>query len=218
MVQKQSTSSIAVYDIEGKQTGVLAMPKKIFEMKVADALLAQYVRMYLANQRQGTQSVRTRAEVIGSTRKIYKQKGTGRARHGSRKAPIFVGGGSAHAPKPRSYSMKMNKKQKIKALYGSLSQKVAHGQITIVDGFLDIEAKTKKMIMILKNLKLDQKKNILLVAPKNKNESLYKASRNINKITYIDIHSLNAYRILQHQHIIFPQEALNDILREGEIS
>lgn len=211
MVQKKSVFTITVYDIAGKQTGVLDLPQDIFDVKASPALLAQYVRVYLANQRQGTQSVKTRGEVIGSTRKIYRQKGTGRARHGSRKAPIFVGGGSAHAPKPRDYSLKLNKKQKIKALYGALSQKVEEKQITIVEGLLDISAKTKDMMNILKNLSLSQKKRLLLICPKKNNTALCQASRNIANIDYITTGSLNAYAILSYPHLIFAKEAVMEL-------
>lgn len=211
MVQKKSVFSITLYNTEGLESGSFELSKKIFGSKVSDALIAQYVRVYLANQRQGTQSVKTRGEVIGSTRKIYRQKGTGRARHGSRKAPLFVGGGSAHAPKPRDYSLKLNKKQKIKALYGALSQKVEEKQITIVEGLLNISAKTKDMMNILKNLSLSQKKRLLLICPKKNNTALRQASSNIANIDYITTGSLNAYTILSYPHLIFAKEAVMEL-------
>lgn len=208
LTEKRSSLEVKIYNIEGQEIDKTMLPKEIFEVKASPALLAQYVRVYLANQRQGTQSVKTRGEVIGSTRKIYRQKGTGRARHGSRKAPIFVGGGSAHAPKPRDYSLKMNKKQKIKALYGALSQRAQEEKITIVEGLLDIAAKTKHMSKILKNLSLDQKKRLLLISPQKNHVSLYQAVRNIAYVDCVDVESLNAYTILRCSHLIFAKEAL----------
>ncbi len=209
--EKKSFLETSVYDIEGKEISTFPLPKEIFDVKVSNRLLAHYVRVYLANQRRGTQSIKTRAEVIGSTRKIYRQKGTGRARHGSRKAPIFVGGGSAHAPKPRDYSLKMNKKQKLKTLYGALSQKAQEEKITIIEGLLDIIPKTKHMVAILKKVSLDRKKRLLLIAPLKSNSVLKQASRNIKRIEYMTVGSLNAYTILKYSHLIFAKEALSEL-------
>ena len=208
--EKKSFLDITVHNVGGEEISKTILPKEIFDVKVSDVLLALYVRVYLANQRRGTQSVKTRAEVIGSTRKIYRQKGTGRARHGSRKAPIFVGGGFAHAPKPRDYSLKMNKKQKTKTLYGALSQKAKEGKITIIEGLLDIKPKTKQMIEILKKVSLDQKKRLLLIAPLKNTHALQSASRNIREIEYISVRSLNAYTILKCSQLIFAKEALSE--------
>src|SRR3989338_4919632 len=115
--------TIPVYDLNGKEKGTVELAKEIFAVEASPKLLAQYVRVYLANRRQGTASTKTRGEITGSTRKIYKQKGTGRDRHGDIKAPIFVGGGTVGGPKPRDYSLKFNKKQTKKALFYSLSLK-----------------------------------------------------------------------------------------------
>src|SRR3989339_216040 len=113
-VKKNITLSVRVFSIDGKEKKTIELNKNIFDVKVSPSLLAQAVRVYLANQRAGTASSKTRSEVVGSTRKIYRQKGTGKARHGSLKAPIFVGGGVVGGPKPRDFSLKINKKQKTK--------------------------------------------------------------------------------------------------------
>ena len=107
--------TIPVYGLDGKEKGAAELPKEIFTVEASPKLLAQYVRVYLVNRRQGTASTKTRGEVSGSTRKIYKQKGTGKARHGDIKAPIFTGGGVVGGPKPQDYSLKLNKKQTKKA-------------------------------------------------------------------------------------------------------
>src|SRR6185437_7247197 len=122
---KVAPVSVDVVGIDGKVTGKIALPGEIFGEKLNKALLAQAVRVYLANQRQGNASTKTRGEVDGSTRKIYRQKGTGRARHGSVRAPIFVHGGIAHGPKPRDFSLTMPQKMKQKALFSALSTKLS---------------------------------------------------------------------------------------------
>lgn len=213
--EKKSPLETIVFDVNGKEISKTTLPNEIFDVKVGDALLAHYVRVYLANQRRGTQSVKTRAEVIGSTRKIYRQKGTGRARHGSRKAPLFVGGGSAHAPKPRDYTLKMNKKQKVRSLYGALSQKAKEGKITIIEGLLNIVPKTKHMIEILKKVSLDKEKRLLLIAPLKNTRALQYASRNIKEIEYTSVGSLNAYTILKYSHLIFAKEALLELPKKS---
>jgi large subunit ribosomal protein L4 len=208
MRKKKLSLSTAVYDINGKKKGSVNLPKEIFCVKTSDRLLAQYKRVYLANQRQGTASTKTRGEVTGSTRKIYRQKGTGRARHGDIRAPIFVGGGIVHGPKPRDYSLKMNKKQKQKALFYSLSEKFRKGDIYFIDGLLKIKAKTKETLKILANFKLDQQKPILVVYPKENSKNLILAIRNLEKVDFCQINSLNPYQILKANKIIFAKEAL----------
>ncbi len=207
-----------VYDIEGKEIGNIDLPKEIFSVKASKSLLAQYVRVYLANQRQGTQSTKTRGEVIGSTRKIYKQKGTGRARHGAIKAPIFVGGGIAHGPKPRDFSLKMNKKQRRKVFFSVLSQRLSEGKICFVEGLLKTKPKTKEFIKILKNLKLDKEKSVFLVCPKEESENLSFAVRNIKNVGLDEVGSINAYQILKSRKIIFAKEALPVLIRRSGVS
>jgi len=208
MRKKKTSLSTTVYDINGKEAGSVDLPKEIFSVAASSKLLAQYIRVYLANQRQGTQSTKTRSEVRGSTRKIYRQKGTGRARHGDIKAPIFVGGGIAHGPKPQDSSLKINKKQKRKALFLALSQRFKQGDIYFIDGFLKIKPKTKQFIEILKNLKLDKEKSLLLIYPKKDAKHLILAARNVKNIDFNEVGSINAYQILKSHKIIFAKETL----------
>lgn len=202
-----------VYDIEGKEAGNIDLPKEMFSVTASKILLAQYVRVYLANQRQGTQSTKTRGEVSGSTRKIYRQKGTGRARHGDIKAPIFIGGGIAHGPKPRDLSLKINKKQRQKALFYSLSEKLNKGEIIFVEDLLKIKPKTKQFVKFLVNLKLDKQKRILLIYRKESSKNLILAARNLRNVDFCEVESINAYQILKSRKIIFAKEALPVLIR-----
>lgn len=202
---KKSHLSLDVYNIKGEKESKISLSSEIFAAKVNTVLIAQAVRVYLANQRQGTISTKTRAEVSGSTRKIYKQKGTGRARHGDIKAPIFIGGGTAHGPHPRDFSLVMPKIMKRKALFGALSQKLEKGEVIAVSGLEKIDKKTKDMIKVLTNLKMvgDKKQEkILLVTPKVIN-NLQLAGRNIESLDFKLANLLNAYEILNHKKILF---------------
>src|SRR3990170_8751536 len=128
---KEKKLQAILFNIDGESVGKISLPPEIFAYKVGPKLLAQAVYIHLANQRAGTRSTKTRSQVTGSTRKIYRQKGTGRARHGDITAPIFVGGGIVGGPKPRDYSANMNKKQKRKALFISLSEKAKRGEVRV---------------------------------------------------------------------------------------
>jgi len=201
-----------VFDVDGKSVEEIELPKAIFAAKVNDKLLAQAVRVYLTNQRQGTVSTKTRGEVAGSTRKIYRQKGTGRARHGSIKAPIFVGGGVVFGPKPRDFSLKMPKKMKTKALIFALSYKFKNNQILIIDSLKKLANKTKAMIKTLTNLNLETKKGKLLTKTLliTKSPKLSLAGRNIQNLNFIPVNLLNPYLILANEKIIFTKEALEE--------
>ena len=199
---------IKVLDLKGKEVKEIPLRKEIFNSPVNERLMAQYVRVYLANQRQGTASTKMRGEVAGSTRKIYRQKGTGKARHGDIRAPIFVGGGVTFGPKPRDYSLKMNKKQQRKALFDSLTLKYKNNQIEgLEDGFLKIEPKTKALYLFLKQTN-NNKKKILLILPKIEKNNLILASRNIPNLAVVGADSINAYNVLNSEKIFFVEKAL----------
>lgn len=209
---KLSESSIVIYDINGKEKETVNLPKKIISVKVSPKAIARYVRVYLNNKRQGTASAKSRGEVAGSTRKIYRQKGTGRARHGDIKAPIFVGGGVAHPPKIRDYSLKINKKEKEKIFLSVFAEKIKQGKVYCVDGLLNIKSKTKQLIKILESFKLNKEKNILLVYPKEKGQNLILAARNLENIDLCLISLLNPYQILKSEKIIFPKEVFKELI------
>lgn len=207
-VEKKESLSLSVYDVNGKEQKTVQLPSEVFAATVNPKLLAQAVRVYLVNQRQGNVKVKTRSEVVGSTRKIYRQKGTGKARHGAIKAPIFVGGGVAHGPKQKEYNLKFNKKEKKLALYGALSSKLKEKKIFGLDEkALNMEPKTKIIVNFLKTLKLVGKNN-LIILKKLETNNLILAMRNISNATFVDVNSLNPYLILKSSSLIFVENAL----------
>lgn len=206
-----------VYSLSGRVLGSTNLPKEIFGAEVNNSLMAQAVRVFLANQRRGTLRTKSRGEVNISTRKIYRQKGTGRARHGAASAPIFVGGGIAFGPKPRDFSLKLSQKMKQKALFSSLSSKVKDNEIKIISGLEKIEPKTKKMAEVLKKLELKGK--ILLVTPKfdrvsdksGEIKNVYLCARNLNGVSIRGVNLLNTYEVLSAQNILFMKNALENM-------
>ena len=203
---------IDVFNTQGKKVGKIDLPKEIFLVKVNEKLLAQAVRVFLFNQRQGTVSTKTRGEVKGSSRKIYAQKGTGRARHGDRYAPIFVGGGRAHGPKPKDWSRKLPKKMKRQALFSALSLKVKEKKILVLQGLEKIVPKTKKMVKVLENLKLQVRRGkllekTLLVLPE-KMEEIIRAGKNIANLKIALASNLNTYQVLNYERLIFLKKSI----------
>ncbi len=195
------------YNTKGEKKQI-ELPKEIFNVSVKPKLLALAVRVYLINQRQGTASTKTRAEVSGSTRKIYRQKGTGRARHGDIKAPIFVGGGVVGGPKPKDYSLSLNKKQKKKAFFGALSLQYRENNLLFFDSsFLKITPKTKTFLSIWQKIGLKEEKT-LIVFPKLEKNNLILSARNLPFISFEDCRNLNTYQILNHKKIIFLEDSL----------
>ncbi len=181
------------------------LPKELFGAKVNEKLLAQAVRVYLANQREGSAKTKTRGEVEGSTRKIYRQKGTGRARHGSIRAPIFVGGGIVFGPVVRDYHLKLNKRMKRVALVSALSARKAD---TAVIGALDtVEPKTKEVAALVSEA--HAKGSILLVVSKDA-PNLVRAARNIQGLDIIQATDLHPFAILTHKSIVFTKKSLEE--------
>ena len=199
---------VAVYNIEGATVGELELNKDIFDVEINEALLHQAVRMQLANKRQGTQSALTRAEVRGGGAKPWRQKGTGRARHGSIRSPIWVKGGVVFAPKPRDYSMKMPKKMRRQALKSALTSKVKNDEILVLDDLKLAQPKTKEMVKVLKNLGVDGK--ALVVLPE-KDEVVVRASGNIQGIKLASVNTLNVLDILNYDKFIITQEAVQKV-------
>lgn len=210
--QKKDEITVDVMDMKGKIIETIDLPKDIFGAPVNKELLTQAVRVYLANQRRGTVSTKTRGEVKGSTKKIHRQKGTGRARHGSKRAPIFVHGGLVFGPKPRDYSLKLPEKMKRKALFSALSAKARDKNFKIVAGLEKMKPKTKEFVHVLKNLSLDgKKKNILFVVPSYSNEmkSVVKAVRNVEGVSYIAAYQLSPYEVLKSRTILCMKDAIS---------
>lgn len=208
--------SIPVYDLTGKTEKDYLLPENIFSVKVSPKLLSQSVRVYLTNQRQGNASTKTRGDVTGSTRKIYRQKGTGRARHGDIKAPIFVGGGVVGGPKPKNYALKFNKKQKRKSLLGALNLKKEKNNLVVLnDRFLKIEPKTKILINFFNKMNLNKGKK-LIVIPNEEKRNLSLAARNISNVEVVELRSLNAYQILSSQKILILAKAIDMLTKNNK--
>ncbi len=205
-VVKESGLNLSVFGLDGAKKGTVALPKEVFGAKINEPLMAQAVRVYLVNQRQGTQSTKTRGEVRGSTRKIYRQKGTGRARHGAITAPIFVGGGIAFGPRPRNFELKLSKNMKKKALFSALTTKAKADRVYVVD-FADLSGKTKQVYSLFKTLKMLKKTNldkVLLITEKDG----ARASRNIAGLKTEPVNVINTYGILNSNYVVFEKNAL----------
>jgi|SRR5581483_1743514 len=211
VTKKAEGTKAQVFDIKGAVVKSVELPKEIFGAKINEALMTQAVLVYLANQREGSAHTKSRGEVQGSSRKVYKQKGTGRARHGSIRAPIYVGGGIAHGPKAHDFSKKLSQKMRMAALFSALSSKQKDGAIKIVEGITTLPLKTKEMFTVLSKLTLNGKNpKILLVLPGNSKEmdNVKKASRNIEGVSITQATQLNTYEVLNSKSLLFAQEAL----------
>lgn len=204
---QKSILSVPVYSLAGRAAGTLTLPKEIFGQKVNKSLLAQAVRVYATNQKHLTGSTKTRGEVEGSTAKIYRQKGTGRARHGAIRAPIFVGGGITFGPKPRKVRLSLPKKMKKAALNAALSSKVLDKKVMGITGIEKASGKTKEMAELLTKLKV--KSGLIVTAEKTDN--LQRAARNIEKVNILPVNLVNAYEILKHDVLIVTKEAVEKL-------
>ena len=201
-------ATVALYNMEGAKTGSMEVSDAIFAAEVNNSVLHQVVVNYLANQRQGTQSTKTRTEVRGGGIKPWRQKGTGRARQGSIRAPQWVGGGVALGPKPRSYRFSVNRKVKKLALKSALSAKYADYEIYVIEDLTVDEIKTAKIAALLKGLELDKK---ALIVTAEADEKIYKSVRNIKGVTPTHVGTLNTYDVLNNNAIILSKDAVAKI-------
>ena len=198
---------VAVYDISGKTVGQIELSENTFGQPVNAAVLHEVVKAYLANQRQGTQSALTRAEVRGGGIKPWRQKGTGRARQGSPRAPQWRHGGVVFAPKPRDYTIRVNRKVKRLAMKSALSSKVLDQDLIVFDA-LNLEApKTKEMVKVLNAV--DVKKALIVLATPD--ETVERAARNIPGVKTTLVGTLNVYEILKYQKLILTKESAQKI-------
>ncbi len=196
-----------VFDIKGSEVETTELPKELFAGKENPTLVAQAVRVYLANQRQGNASTKTRGEVTGSTKKIYQQKHTGRARHGGKRAPIFVHGGIAHGPKPRDYSLKLPEKMKKAALVAALTGRVADGSYALVKDLFSMETKTKVADAFLTKLGMTEKRSLLVVTGSD-NKDVVRSLRNLTGVQVTSASRLTTYEVLAKKYVLFMSEAL----------
>ncbi len=199
---------VDVYDIKGKKVSDIDLKEEIFGIVPNESLVHSVLVNYLANQRQGTQSTKTRAEVSGGGKKPWKQKETGRARQGSTRAPQWIKGGIALGPKPRLYSYKVNKKEKRLAIKSLLSSKVAENELVVVDKLTFNEIKTKNMVNALTNLKVEGKALILLP---EKNENVQKSARNIEGVKTSLVNTINVYDLLNYTKLVVTLDTIKKL-------
>lgn len=199
---------VDIINVSGQVVGELELNEHIFGVEVNQVVLHEVVKNYLANQRQGTQSAKTRAEVRGGGRKPFRQKGTGNARQGTIRAPHFVGGGVAFAPKPRDYSYKLPKQVKRVAMMSALSSKAANNELIVLDELAMETGKTKDMVKLLANIKA-AKKAMFVLPEVNKNVVL--SARNLKGIRTELVSTMNVYQILNHNSFITTKQAIEKI-------
>ena len=199
---------IDVYDIKGKKVSDVELADSVFGIEPNESIVHSVLVNYLANQRQGTQSTKTRAEVRGGGRKPWRQKGTGRARQGSIRAPQWIKGGIALGPKPRSYKYTVNKKERRLAIKSILSSKVLEKELTVVDKLELSEVKTKTMVKALSDLKVEGKTLIIL---SEKNENVYMSARNIEGVKTILVNNINVFDLLKYNKLILPLDTVKKL-------
>lgn len=208
--------SVPVYSLAGRSSGTLSLPKEIFGQKVNKKLLSQAIRVYATNQKNLTGSTKTRGEVAGSTTKIYRQKGTGRARHGAVRAPIFVGGGIAFGPKPRKVRLELPQRMRKAALLSALSAKTADKQLIGLSGLEKASGKTKEMIGLLGKIAGTTKKINSLIMTAEKQDNVVRAVRNIPGVDILPANLVNAYEVLKHDLLLITKEAVEK-LSKGQV-
>ena len=199
---------IDVYSIEGKKVQEIELKDEIFGIVPNEAVVHSVLVNFLANQRQGTQNTKTRSEVRGGGRKPWRQKGTGRARQGSIRAPQWIKGGIALGPKPRSYYYTVNKKERQLAVKSVLSSKVLENTLVVVDSLDMKEIKTKEMVKVLNNLKVEGKTLMLLA---DKNENIQKSARNIEGVKTTLVNTINVYDLLKYKNLVITLDTVKKL-------
>lgn len=200
-------STVEVKNINNEKVGEIELSDQIFNLEVKGHLLHDVVRMQRAARRAGTACTKTRSEVRGSGAKPWRQKGTGRARSGSRRSPIWRGGGVAFGPKPRDYSFKLNRKVKKQAVAMAMSARLQEGNLVVLDDFTMDQIKTKDFVSVMNTLDLDT----ALIVIDESNENLTKSSRNVNGYKVLNPEGLNVYDILLHKKLVLLQPALTSL-------
>jgi large subunit ribosomal protein L4 len=200
----------AILNIKGEKIEEIELDSILFDGKVNEPLLYQVIKMYLANKRKGNASTKTKGEVRGGGKKPWRQKGTGRARAGSIRSPLWRGGGVTFGPKPRDYSYKLPKKMRKLALKSSLNAKLRDDEILFLDKLELDKSKTKEFFQILKNLKLDSKKSLFILADISKNIRL--SARNIPYVSIEEAKDVTAYDVLNYHFVVISQKALKSLI------
>ncbi len=198
---------VDVINLKGEKLEQIDLRDEIFGSDYNPTVLAQYIRVYQNNQRQGTSSTKTRSEVSGGGAKPRAQKGSGRSRQGSIRSPIWVGGGVAHGPKPKSYKLQLSKKLKKVALSSALSTRMKEGRIIIIDGINIKKPSTKDFSQSLKKIKVSGSLSLVWTG---ENENLIKSARNIPEVNLVNVKSLGAYDVIKNKNIVFLKNAVLD--------
>ena len=201
-------AKVKVFNMQAAEVGTMTLPKELFEVEYNEPLIHEAVVAYNANQRQGTKCTLTRSEVRGKAAKPWRQKGTGRARHGSRKAPQWTGGGVAFAPKPRDFSKKMNKQARRHAILSALSEKIRLKQVVVLDKFDFTAAKTKEAQAFVDAFKFN---GSVLVVNKGNDEKILRATANMAKLGVQEATDLNVYDIVAAKNLVLTQSAIKTI-------
>ena len=207
---KKPALTASVYNLIGEKGKEISLPETLVTAKANPRLIAQAIRVYRANLRQGTQSTKTRGDVSGSTRKIYRQKGTGRARHGSQKAPIFVGGGISLGPKPRDFDLQLPVKMRRRVIFAMMSQLAKDGALSVVEGLADTTGKTKEMDALFRKIGVSKKRLLFIIEPNMK-----KAARGARNLPYLKIttsSSVSSIDLMRNENVIFAKEALEKLM------
>ena len=196
-------AKVTVYNLKRESVGEIDLADEIFAREINEGLLHEVVRAQLASRRSGNASTKGRSETNGTTKKMYKQKGTGSARHGDRGAPNFVGGGQSHGPKPRSYAFRPNRKARIGAMQSALALKLKEGRLTVVENFELAEIKTKSLAGVLAALAVG--KGSLIVD--SANENLRLSAANLESHQVLPPEGVNVYDVLRHEHLVLTRSA-----------
>ena len=200
-------ANVTVYNMEGNEVGTMELNDAVFGVEINEHLVHLAVVRQLANNRQGTQTAKTRSEVSGGGRKPWRQKGTGHARQGSIRAPQWTGGGVVFAPVPRDYEVKMNKKERRAALKSALTSKVQENKLVVVDSLALAEAKTKEMQKVLTNLKADK----ALVVTADDDQKVVLSARNIADVQTATVNTINVYDVMKHNTVVVTKDAVASI-------
>jgi len=207
-------AEIDIKDKNNSSVGKLTLPETVFSVSTKQGTVHDSIVNYLANQRQGTHATKTKGLVSGGGKKPYKQKGTGRARAGSSRSPLWKGGGTVFGPQPRDYSYSLPKKAKKAALYGALSAKYADGEITVIDDMSFEKPRTKDMVALLKSLGLNGKTTLIVL--QEKNESVLFSARNIPGVTVMRVTDLNTYEVAVHNRLLITKQAVEMLAEAGK--
>lgn len=205
--QKKDLLIAKVYDLKGKTVGTINLPRQTFGQKPNPNLLAQAIRVYIARHTPHTAHTKTRSEVRGGGAKPWRQKGTGRARAGSRRSPLWVGGGIVFGPRAQAQELTLPKKMKRQALIHALSDKAKDGNVKIIANIEKIQPKTKLVANLLEKLSISDQHTLLVISQKNQNVKL--ATRNISQVSVDLIQNLNAYEVLKNNQLLISKEAVN---------